>query len=307
MTDKLNIFFLGTSSSSPTKTRNLTSALLSYRGVSYLFDTPENVQQQIQKVNQSILKIKHIFITHFHGDHYYGILGLLSSMSLNKREDDLVIYVPSGYKSFLENFLKSGFVQISFPLTIKEVKSNFKSSFENITISAVKLNHSILSFGYIFKIKDKIGKFDKKKALKLKIPEGPLFSKLQEGKSIKVNGKTISPKQVMDYSFKKLGKKILYFTDTTALKKITSQMKDADILIHECTFSDQEKLKAKERMHSYFSEVIDFSKKIKAKQTYLIHLSTRYKNKEEVIGDFKKSLKDVIFPNDLDVIETTDY
>lgn len=307
MTDKLNIYFLGTSSATPTKERNLTSSLINYRGTNYLFDAPENVQQQILKVGQSLLKIKHIFLTHMHGDHYYGILGLLSSMSLNKREEVLFIYVPLGYKSFLENFLKSGHVALTYKIIVKEVKNNLKISLDALTVTAIKLDHSIPSFGYVFKINDKVGKFNKQKALKLNIPEGPLFSKLQAGKKIKINGKIIKPEEVMDYSFRKVGRKIIYMTDTAVLKKSSMLIDSPDILIHECTYNDEEKIKAKENKHSYFSEVINFSKKIKAKETYLVHLSSRYKGKEDIIGKSKVTIKGLNFPNDLDVIETTDY
>ncbi len=306
MTDKINIYFLGTSASTPTKERNLSSLLIKYKGVNYLFDASENVQQQILKSNQSILKIKHIFITHFHGDHYYGLIGLLSSMSLYKREEDLFIYVPRGYKKKTEDFFKYSSLNLTYLVIIKEVKANQKFLFNDLSITSIKLDHSIETYGYIFKIKDKIGKFNKKKALKLKIPEGPLFSKLQSGKSIKINGKTITPKQVMDFSFKKIGKKIIYFTDTAVLKKENKLFNSPDILIHECTFSDLEKEKAKKMKHSFFSEVLNFSKKIKAKKLYLTHISTRYKTKKDLVNNLNK-YKKIEVSNDLDSLEINDY
>ncbi|MDD4049898.1 MAG: ribonuclease Z [Candidatus ainarchaeum sp.] len=303
MADNINIYFLGTSASTPTKSRNLTSLLINYRGSNYLFDASENVQQQILKTSQSIQKIKSIFITHFHGDHYYGLLGLLSSMSLLKREDELNIYVPFGYKTFLENFLKAGGINLSFKINILQIKSNQKIKIDNGVITSVKLDHTVPSYGYCFKVNDKIGKFNKQKAIKLKIPEGPLFSKLQEGKSIKVDGKIIKPSQVMDLSFKKQGKKILYFTDTAVLKKHPKFIESPDVLVHECTFLDEEKEKAKLKKHSSFSEVVSFSKKIKAKELYLVHVSSRYKDLEANL----KNKKNISLPDDLFSLEIKDY
>ena len=307
MSEKITLNFLGTSSSTPTKDRNLTSLLINYKGVNYLFDSCENVQQQIIRSGQSLLKIKHIFITHFHGDHYYGLLGLLSSMSLNKREDDLDLYFPEGYKSLIENFIKYGNVNLTYKLNFIELKKNQVISFNDLSITTIKLDHSILSYGYVFKIKDKVGKFDKQKALKLKIPEGPLFSKLQAGKSIKVDGKTILPKQVMDYSFKKEGKKIIYFTDTAPLKTRLKIFESPDILIHECTFSDSEIDKAKSMKHTSATELSLFAKKISAKSLYVVHISARYKDTNDILKEVKKNYKSVIIPKDLDFVEILDY
>lgn len=307
MVEKIKIFSLGTSASTPTKDRNLTSMLINYRGVNYLFDTCENVQQQILKTGQSLLKIKSIFITHFHGDHFYGILGLLSSMSLLKREEDLFIYFPKGNKLFLESFLNSAKINLSYKIHLKEIKENQTISFNNLKITSFKLDHSTLCYGYVFKIDDKIGKFNKQKALKLKIPEGPLYQKLQQGKSIKINGKIISSKQVMDLSFKKIGKKIIYIVDTKVLNKKLNILENPDILIHECTFSNSEKEKANDMKHSYPEAVSLFAKKINTKELYLTHFSSRYKDLSEILKEAKINFKKSFTLKDLDVIEIDDY
>jgi len=307
MSDNLNIYFLGTSSSTPTKDRNLTSILLKYKGENYLFDAPENVQQQIMKVGQSILKINNIFITHLHGDHFFGIVGLLATMQLNQRTNPLDIYVPIGYKLKLFKFIKSSLLQFGFDINIFEIKSNKKINFKNAVVTSIKLNHSILTYGYNFKIKDKIGKFVKSKALKLKIPEGILFSKLQSGKSIKLNGKIIKPEQVMNYNFKKIGTSISYMTDTMTLKKVPLVVKNSDVLIHEACFIKEHADRAKETMHSVSGDVALFAKKANAKKLFLVHVSSRYSDKKQTLKESKKYFKNSFTPDDLSSLEISDY
>ncbi|HOD89633.1 MAG TPA: ribonuclease Z [archaeon] len=307
MSNKIKIYFLGTSSSVPTKTRNLTGVLINYLGDNYLFDAPENVQQQIIKTNQSFMKINNIFITHLHGDHIYGILGLLSTMELNNREKELNIFVPKGYKKILIELLKAGGIKTSFDLKINEVGKNYSINLENVQIKSIKLNHTINTYGYIFKIKDKIGKFNKQKAKKLGIPEGPLYRQLQQGKKIKMDNKVIYPEQVIDYNYKKNGESIAYILDTQTLTKIPTQLKNISILIHEASFLDDQKEKAKQKKHSIASDVAKFAKKINAKKLCIVHISPRYTDNQQILKDTKKYFKNTIIPNDLDVLEIEDY
>lgn len=307
MADKINLCFLGTSSSTPTKTRNLTSLLLNYKGNNFLFDAPENVQQQIIKCSESILKIKAIFITHYHGDHFFGLLGLLATMQLNQRTDGLDIFLPTGFSKDLDKYISSSRLKFSFKINIKEVKSNFSYILDNLKITSVKLNHSITTYGYNIKFIDKIGKFNKKKALKLGIPEGPLFSKLQKGEKIKFNGNTIYPKDVMDLNFKKIGKSISYLTDTTVLSKVPKNVLNSDILIHESSFIEEHKKRAKETKHSIAKEVGLFAQKSNSKKLYLVHISPRYKDVLVVEKEAKKVFKNSFVVKDLDQITVNDY
>jgi ribonuclease Z len=307
MSTKINVVFLGTSSCAPVKSRNLTSMLINYQGVNYLFDASENTQQQIMKAEQSIMKIDCIFITHMHGDHYFGILGLLATMQLNNREKELQLFVPAGAKRQLLDFIKSSRLKLGYSLKINEAKEGIAYSSGNVIVSAVKLNHSINTLGYVFKIKDKVGKFNKQKAVKLGIPEGPLYRQLQEGKSIKVDGKIIYPKDVIDLKFKKKGTSIAYLLDTMVLKKIPKAIENADILVHEACFFEDMREKAKEVKHSVASEVAVFAKKAKVKSLYLVHISPRYSDLRDIGKEVSKTFKNTKYPNDLDKVEIGDY
>ena len=310
MSNKIKIVFLGNCASAPTSLRNLTSVLINYNGQGYLFDCPENTQQQIMKSKLSAMKINDIFITHMHGDHYFGLFGLLSSFKLNNRTNEINIYVPKGEKKNLEHLINLTIFDKHKPeykITIKEVEKGKIFENQEIVIETLPLEHSIKTNGYIFKIKDKIGKFNKEKALKLKIPEGPLFAKLQQGKSIKINGKIIKPEQVMDYKFKKLGKKIAYLTDTAVLKKISKILEGTDLLIHESTFFKEDAEKARLVKHTVAQDLLVFSKKAKIKQLYLTHISGKYTDLEEREKQLQKQFKNLKIAKNLEEIEIEDY
>lgn len=310
MSNKIKLVFLGNCASAPTSLRNLTSLLVNYNGQGYLFDCPENTQQQIMKSNFSAMKINNIFITHLHGDHYFGLFGLLSSYKLNNRTSELNIFVPKGDKKNMENLINltiSDKHKPEYKINIKEVSTGKVFENSEVVVQVTPLDHNIKTNGYIFKIKDKIGKFNKAKALKLKIPEGPLFSQLQKGKPIKLNGKTIKPEEVMDYKFKKIGKKFAYFCDTQVLKAIPKEVMGADILIHESTFFEEDKEKARIVKHSVAEEIPSFAKNAKIKTVYLTHISGKYTDLEEREKQLQKKHKNFKIAKTLEEIEIEDY
>ncbi len=297
MSNNINIYFLGDCGSCPTKDRNLSSMLFNYDGKNYLLDCPENIQQQLMKKKISVSKIKAIFITHLHGDHYFGILGLLSTMNLNNKEDKLYIFVPKGNKQKLSQLISLTHKELLFKMLIIEVDSKYTHEFNDLEISCVKLNHSIETYGYIFKIKDKLGKFDKEKAIALGIPEGPLFSKLQENKSVVVNKKRIYPKDVIDHKYKKIGFKFAYLLDTAPLKTIPQKLNNLDLLICEATFLEEHKQNAKKYKHLTTKDVGDLAKEIKPKKLFITHISSRYKDIKEHEKEIQKYFKKAEIPN----------
>ena len=183
----MNITFLGTSSGVPSLTRNVSSLALKLSQSSevWLFDCGEGTQHQIMKSNIKSSQIKKIFITHMHGDHIYGLPGLLATLGLSGNSEGIQIYGPSGLRSFINSSLKSSFCKLSFPLNFVEVE-NFASEnkilFENnkIKVNCACLKHKIPAYGYRVSEKDKPGIFDIKKAESLKIKPGPIYSELQQ-------------------------------------------------------------------------------------------------------------------------------
>jgi ribonuclease Z len=181
---QLSIVFLGTGGSWPTIKRNVSSIAVKRGGDTILFDCGEGTQRQFQKSSLSHMQISKIFITHFHGDHFLGLPGLIQTMQLNDREKSLHIYGPRGMKELTSQLLSLGYFKPSYRIVSHEVKDGDTLDFDGYAIHVVKVKHNILALAYCIEEDKRPGKFDKPKALNLGIPEGPMFSRLQKGESI---------------------------------------------------------------------------------------------------------------------------
>ncbi len=277
-----NARLLGISSSIPLKDRNHTSLAIRFDGDVILFDCGEGIQQQFMKSKLSFMDINAIFITHFHADHFLGLPGLLATMSLHKRTIPIKIFGPVGIKERVESILKSFTIELFYDLEFFELFEGKVYETKNYEVYAKKMNHQILNYGFVFKEKDKVGTFSKVKALKLGIPEGPLFSELQNGKTIIFNKKEIKPLDVMDYSLNKKGLSLGYIVDCND-KGYENFIKDLDILFHETTFMKKDSLQAKKTLHSITTDVAKIAKDSNVKNLIIMNFSARYTNLEEVL------------------------
>ncbi|TYB31004.1 MAG: ribonuclease Z [Candidatus Mcinerneyibacterium aminivorans] len=274
----IEIFTLGTGSAVPSLIRNHSSTAIRKEGDIYLFDCGEATQHQIQKVKLKHSKFKAVLISHLHGDHIFGLMGFLSTLSLNGRQKKLKIYGPEGIKKYIKFNLK--FIQgnIIFPLEIIEVECMKEYQIdENVYVKPFKLDHTIKTFGYLWWEKDKPGKFNLKKAEKLDIPPGPLYSKLQRGKTITVNGKTIKPDDVLGKPRK--GKKIGYVLDTQPCESAEDIAAESDVLIFDATYKEEDKKYARRGKHTTQQEAINIAKQNEVEKLILTHFSQRYMEK----------------------------
>ena len=303
MSDKVKIVFLGTSASTPTKNRNLSSVGLKFQGEWLLFDVPEGTQRQMMKAKLSYLKINNIFISHFHADHFLGLGGLLATMNIHGRDWPINIYGPKGIREKVDETLKLALLIPGFEINCKEVAKGVVHKGETYTVEAVLLKHEIECFGYVFKEKDKAGEFNKAKAIKLGVPIGPLFSDLQKGKNVKVKGKIIKPGEVMDKKKSRKGRKISIIYDTLPSKTYYKAIQESDILIHESSFLDKLKDRAKETTHSTALEAGKVAKETNAKKLILFHLSARHKENELFENEARKNFGNVAVAKDLMEIE----
>ena len=301
--EKITVTFLGTSGSIPTKKRNHTAILLTYKSENILIDCGEGTQRQFKLASLSPTKITKILITHWHGDHTLGLPGLLETLSMSKHSKDLEIYGPQGTSENLKlmNKLMKFYKKYQkFNISFHDIKS--KKVFENseFIISAEKMSHGIPSLAYSFKIKDKL-RLDKKKLKKLKITDSKSLKALSQGKSIKHNKKTISPKSL---SYIEPGRKITFILDTLPNENTINLSKDSNLLITECSFSEKDASLAKQYKHLTAQQAAQIAKRSKSKALILTHISQRY---EHSLSDLEKQAKSVFkntkIAEDLDVIE----
>lgn len=301
----IRVHFLGTSGSVPTEKRSLPAVYLDYNGSRMLFDCGEGTQRQMRIAKIPFMKLDKIFISHFHADHCLGLGGLIQTMDLFKRSKKLEIYGPKGIQDVVEKIITTGhFVLEGFDLEINEVKPKKGVTQiygdKDFKIECVALDHTVPCLGFSFAQQDK-REFLKKKAIKLGVPEGPLFSRLQAGEEVKVNKKTIKPDQVLGKV--QHGKKVTYVSDTRPCAAAAELAKGADVLIHDCTFAHDLQDSALEGKHSTAKETAQIAKRAKVKELCLTHISQRYNTTEELEKEAKAVFKNSRVVKDFDKIE----
>jgi len=297
----MKLVFLGTSAAQPTERRGLSCICLERDGEILMFDAGESAQISYMKSGLGWNKKMEIFVTHRHGDHCVGILGLLQTMSMQNRTETLEIFGPSGIEEFIAANIKVLNFGLSFPVLINVI--NEEKIFENnrFVIYACKANHSITAFSYLIKEKDKPGRFNVEKVKELGIPEGELWNKLQNGNNINHNGIIIKPEQVLGE--KRPGKKIGISGDTMPTEKLEKFFDECDYLVFDSTFLDEEKQRAKDTCHSTAKQAAILGKNAKVKNLILTHFSARYKDEVEHLNEAKKIHGSVITARDLLEIE----
>ena len=297
----MKLVFLGTSAAQPTENRGLSSTCLEKDGEILMFDAGEGAQVSYLKSGLGWNKKMKIFVTHLHGDHCIGILGLLQTMTLQHRTEPMEIYGPDGIEIFIGENIKVLNFGLSFPVKITAITPGLVCEEKTYSIHVEEAEHSVLAFSYLFQEKDKPGKFDLQKAKNLGIPEGSLWHDLQMGKEITIGNKTVKPSEVVGE--KRPGKKIGISGDTRPTKKLEVFFKNCDYLSFDSTFSDKIKEKALETGHSTAKEAAILAKNANVSNLILTHFSARYKDETELLMEAKTIHGSVIAAKDLLEIE----
>ncbi len=271
----LQLVFLGTSAAAPTAYRNLSGLFLKREGRGYLFDCGEGTQRQMIRYGTGF-SLDAVFFTHFHADHYLGIIGFVRTLGMLGRTEPLVMYGPKPAATFLPKVIKLGVEEVALPIEIVEVQPGQEIlRGDGYRIEAFATDHRIPSIGYALVEDMRPGRFDLAKARALGIPEGPLFGKLQRGENIVLpDGRSIASSAVVDVA--RAGRRIVISGDTRPCEGTIAAAQDADVLIHEATFGDFEQARAKETRHSTAREAAIVAREAGVKQLVLTHLSTRY-------------------------------
>jgi ribonuclease Z len=301
----LKLFFLGTGAGIPAKHRNVTSIalkLLEERGTIWLFDCGEATQHQILHTSIKPRRLEKIFITHLHGDHIYGLPGLLSSRSFQGGESELIVYGPRGLEDFIRVSLEVSQTYLKYPLNIVEIEEGVIFEDEQFVIEARLLEHGVPSYGYRIIEKDKPGTLLVEKLLGKGIQPGPLYRKIKNGESIVLDsGEIIEASEFLGTPQK--GKIVTILGDTRKCENALYLAKDADALVHEATFAKNEIQLAYDYFHSTTGQAAEVAVTAEVKKLYLTHISSRYDRdaalaleqeakeifpNSEVVDDFKE-------------------
>ncbi|EAF3626511.1 ribonuclease Z [Listeria monocytogenes] len=274
----MELVFLGTGAGVPSRGRNVTSialSMLNERNKIWLFDCGEATQHQIMRSQIKLSKLEKIFITHLHGDHIFGLPGLLSSRSFQGGESDLTIYGPVGITEYVETSLRLSGTRLTYKIIFNEIEPGLIFEDKMFSITVDELNHGLRSFGYRIVEKDKPGALNADKLIDDGVEPGPIFQKIKKGETVTLaDGSVINGKDYIDEPQK--GKIISIFGDTKATASELELALNADVLVHEATFEgDKEKL-AGEYMHSTTLQAASLAKKANVKKLILTHISSRY-------------------------------
>ncbi|HLD00659.1 MAG TPA: ribonuclease Z [Candidatus Nanoarchaeia archaeon] len=282
----IKITFLGTGCMQPTKSRNHSGILLRYKSESILLDCGEGIQRQMRIAGIKPARITKVFLSHWHGDHVFGLAGLISTMGADGFSGTLQIYGPPGSKKYMDNLLKSFSVKNLIPIEVREVKTGDFFENEDFILRAELLKHSATCIGFSLIEKDR-RRIELTKAKKLGL-KGPILGKIQRGEEVTVSGKKIKPSEVT-YIVK--GKKISYIADTVKCKGADNLAQEADLLISEGTHIEDIKSKTRKYMHLTVKEAAEIASRNKVKRLIITHISQRYKNSEEVLKEAKAGFK----------------
>ena len=291
------VTILGSSGSSPAKGRHMPCVALRREGELFLFDCGEGTQMQMLEYGINSYKVRAIFVSHAHSDHIIGIAGLIRTLAMNNRKESLRIFVPKGEEGIIKNLLSFDRAMIGYAIEIVGVGSGIIYKGKGFSVSAFRLKHTIDSCGYVFKEDDRI-KFIKGKCRSLGI-KGEAFKELEKKGKIKIGKKTVSLSRV---SFLQKGKKVVYAVDTRPMASTIKAAMGADLLMHESSYTEQQRDLAIERRHSTALEAAKIARKAGVKRLVLIHISTRYKTADPLIKEACKEFKNVEVAKDGDRI-----
>ena len=273
----MQITFLGTSSGVPTRSRNVSSVALRLpqRAELWLFDCGEGTQHQILRSELKISQLSRIFITHMHGDHIFGLMGLLASCGLAGNVQRMDIYGPPGLSEYLQACQRYSHTHFSYPIKVHAVRPGIIYEDEEFVVSCGTLHHRVSAFGYRVAEKDRSGRFDIEKAQAMEIPPGRVYGQLKRGETVTLtDGRVFHGKDFCGET--EIGRKVAYCTDTVYCDGAVELAQDADVLIHESTFAHQDADMAFQRLHSTSTMAAQTALNAGAHRLIITHFSPRY-------------------------------
>lgn len=269
----LRVTFLGTAASRPTVGRNVSALMMQREGELLLFDCGEGTQRQMMRFGTGFA-VHDIFFTHLHADHFLGLTGLLRTMGLQNREEPIRLWSPQGGASILQDAVNLGRERVPFSVEIVELEPGARVERSGYGIVAYRTQHGGRSLGYALVEEERLGRFNPERAREQGVPEGPLFGRLHRGEAVEVDGRIITPAELVGPP--RPGRRVVYSGDTRPCRETQEVSAGADLLIHDGTFTHDEAVRARETGHATAREAAELAKRAGVRQLALTHISARY-------------------------------
>lgn len=291
----MELVVLGSGGSWPCRERNVPAFALRIDGSIVLLDCGEGTQRQFMQSPLSFMQVKHILISHFHGDHFLGLPGLLQTMALNDRKDPLTIHGPEGTAALVEELLRIGNRLPNFPpFEVKsvELRDGDNAVLGGCTVTARTTVHPVPCLAYAVQEPPRPGRFSRARADELGIPPGPLFRELQHGRPVEHDGVRIEPESVVGPP--RRGRRVVYTGDTAPSRAVEELAKGADLLVHDSTAASDLQEKANSYGHSTARQAAGIASAAGVGRLLLAHISPRYKDPSPLLAEAQ-----AVFPNSL--------
>jgi ribonuclease Z len=273
----MRVTFLGTAGSWPTRERSASAIAVDTERELVLLDCGEGTQRQFFQSSASFMRVRRVFLTHFHGDHFLGLPGLIQSMCLNNRTEPLDIYGPRDAKEMVDRVLQLGYFTLRFPVRVHSLLPGHSVELNGYSVRSCEADHPVPSLAYRLDEGPKRGRFDAERARALGL-KGPDFARLEEGASVTVGDRTVRPEEVMGPP--RAGRSIVYSGDSAPSREIEKLADHATLLIHEATTAEDLEGEANKWGHSSARQAATLARAAQVGTLYLTHFSSRYRELE---------------------------
>ncbi|HET9150148.1 MAG TPA: ribonuclease Z [Gemmatimonadales bacterium] len=293
----LSVTFLGTGAACPSVERNVSALALQREGETLLFDCGEGTQRQMMRYGASFA-FREIFFSHYHADHVLGVTGLLRTMGLMDRTEPVTLYGPKGAERILGAAISLGIERNKFPVEVVEVRAGDRLARKEYDLVTFETEHRADTIGWALMEHERLGRFDPAMARSLGVPEGPLWGRIHKGQAVTLeDGRVVEPSQLVGPT--RPGRTVVYTGDTRPCDGVRRAARGADLLIHEATFSEEERARAVETGHSTAREAAEVAREAGVRQLVLTHISPRYSREApELLAEAKAVFPEVSVARD---------
>ena len=296
----LDLVFLGTAGSMPTAQRAPSAVLLRRGGERLLVDCGEGTQRQLLRSDVGLVELREIFLTHFHADHYLGLPGMLKTFALRGRELPVTIHGPAGLRELFAA-MRRIFGRLTFEVELVELRAGEALERGEYVLETFPVDHGAAALGYALVEHARPGRFDTDAADALGIPFGPERGMLQRGEAVTLaDGRVIAPDTVLGPP--RPGRKVVIAGDTAPSPTVIAAAHEADVLVHEATFCEDERERARETLHSTAADAAELARLADVRLLALTHLSSRYFG-HDVAREARAVFADTVVPRDFDVVD----